>query len=97
MYPSPNLPPELEMFSHIVDGQPPAVRELFHYALVTLLVENGKAEITERKTIDARQWVTIRTTAGDLFSIVVPDVSKELLAKMIDMARDVMREESGEE
>lgn len=89
------IPPELEMFSRIVDGQPPDVRELFQYALTMLLVEDGKAEIVEQHTIDAREHLTLRTVAGDSFAIVKPFVSEELLAKMTEMARDILRAEQG--
>jgi hypothetical protein len=83
------------MFSRIVDGQSPDVRELFQYALTMLMVEDGKAEIVEQHTIDARDHLTLRTVAGDSFTIVKPFVSEELLAKMIEMARDILREEQG--
>lgn len=52
-----DLPPDLAMLSHILDGQPPQVRELFHYALFMLLIENGKAESAPKETLssDAQQ------------------------------------------
>ena len=91
-----NLPPALEMFSRIVDGQPPNVHELFHYALAMLLVENHKAEVIERRTIDLREYLTLRTVAGELFTIVKPDTSDELLEQLTIMARAVLREENGD-
>jgi hypothetical protein len=90
-----DLPPEIEMLSRIVDGQPPDVRELFHYALTLLMVEDGKAEIVEQHTLDAREHLTLRTVAGDSFTIIKPFVSEELLAKMTEIARDILREEQG--
>jgi hypothetical protein len=35
-----------------------------------LLVEDGEAEIIEHRTMDTREWVTVRTVGGELFSIV---------------------------
>ncbi len=90
-----DLPPEIEMLSRIVDGQSPDVRELFHYALTMLMVEDGKAEIVEQHTIDAREHLTLRTVAGDAFTIVKPLGSEELLATMRATARDILREEQG--
>ena len=91
-----DLPPDLAMLARIVDGQPPNVRELFHYALVMLLVEDGKAQIIEQRTIDARQWLMIRTVAGELFSIVKPNVIDARLAELQEMARQVLREDNRE-
>ena len=91
-----DLPPNLTMLARIVDGQTPDVRELFHYALVMLLVEDGKAQIIAQRTIDARQWLTIRTVAGELFSIVKPHVIDARLAELQEMAREVLREDHGE-
>jgi hypothetical protein len=84
------IPPELEMFSRLVDGQPPDVRELFQYALTMLMVEDGKAEIVEQHTLDAREHLTLRTVGGDSFTIIKPFVSEELLAKMRTTAREIL-------
>jgi hypothetical protein len=84
------IPPELEMFSRIVDGQPPNVRELFHYALTMLMIEEGKAEIVEQHTIDAREHLRLRTVGGDSFTIIKPFVSEELLTKMRTTAREIL-------
>ena len=89
------IPPELEMFSRLVAGQPPDVRELFQYALTMLMVEDGKAEIVEQHTIDAREHLTLRTVAGDSFTIVKPFVNEELLAEMRTMAREILDEDRG--
>ena len=91
-----DLPPDLAMLARIVDGQTPDVRELFHYALVMLLVEDAKAQIIEQHAIDARQWLTIRTVAGELFSIVKPHVIDARLAELQEMARQVLREDNRE-
>ena len=91
-----DLPPNLTMLARIVDGQTPDVRELFHYARVMLLVEDGKAQIIAQRTIDARQWLTIRTVAGELFSIVKPHVIDPRLAELQEMARQVLREDNRE-
>ena len=90
-----DLPPEFEMLSRIIDAQAPNVRELFQYVLTMLLVEEGKAEIVERHTIDLREHLTLRTVAGDSFTIVKPDVSDELLTKMREMAREILDEDRG--
>ncbi len=83
------------MFSRLLDGQPPNVRELFQYALIMLMVEDSKAHIIEQHTIDAREHLTLRTVAGDSFTIVKPFVSEELLAELRAMAREVLNEDRG--
>ncbi len=57
-----------------------------------LLVEDGKANIVERRTIDGRECIYIRTVAGELFSVVKPDVDEDALAHLREMAREVLRE-----
>lgn len=87
------LPPALQMYARFLDGQSPAARELFQYAIAVLLIEQDQAKVIERHVIDERAHLTLRTLAGDSFTIVIPNVDKELLAEMIDQARDILREE----
>lgn len=81
------------MLASVADRQSPAARERFHYALVLLLIEDGKAEIVERRTVDAREWVTVRTIAGELFSIVKPDESDDMLETLKVLAREILNAE----
>ena len=92
------LPPEFEMLSRVVDAQPEDVRELFHYALTMLMVEDGKAKIIERHHVDNLEYLTIETLAGDVFEILTPQVSEDLLDKMRALARGIMEQdrESGD-
>ncbi len=86
-----NLPPELSALAQIVDAQPPAMQELFQYALAMLLVEDGKANIVERRTIDGRAWIYLLTSSHELFSVVEPKVGEDVLAHLREMARDALR------
>ncbi len=88
-----SLPPDLAMLARIVDRQSPAARELFHYALVLMLIEDRKAEIVERQTVDGREWVTVRTVGGELFSIVEPDESDDMLETLKVLAREILSAE----
>jgi hypothetical protein len=85
-----DLPPDLAMLARVVDRQSPATRELFQYALVLMLIEDGKAEIVERRRVDRREWVTVRTVAGELFSIAKPDESDEMLETLKVLAREIL-------
>ncbi len=87
----PSLTPDLALLARVMDMQRPDLRESFQYALVMLLVEDRKAEIIERRMIDLREWLTIRTLNGELFDIVEPNVSKTQLDKLQTMARQVLK------
>ena len=91
------LPPEFAILSRIVDAQEPNVREIFQYALTMLLVEDGKAEIVNQHAVGMREHLTLKTTAGDTFTIVKPDISGELLAQMRELVREALDEESDSE
>ncbi len=88
----PNLTPDLALLARLIDTQLPEVRESFQYALVMLLIEDRKAEIIERRMIDLREWLTIRTVGGELFDIVKPTVSEARLAELLQMAKEVLAE-----
>ncbi|MBI5849355.1 MAG: hypothetical protein HZB31_15660 [Nitrospirae bacterium] len=92
-----DLPPALKMFACMLDAQSPRVREIYQYAFTLLLLEDDKAQVIERRVIDLREHLTFKTATGDIFTIVKPDVDKETLAHLIDLARDVLREERTKE
>jgi hypothetical protein len=88
------LPPELDAFASYLDAQLPNVRELFHYALAMLMIEDAKAKIVETHTTDdRRQRMLIQTIAGDSFSIAKPLVEHALLEQMMKIAREVVAED----
>jgi len=89
---NPPLPKELEILAQRIEGEPAQSRELLHYALTMLMVEDGRAEIIDRPVIDSHEHLTIKTLAGDVFTIARPAVSDELLNRMREMARRVLQE-----
>jgi len=95
--PESSLPPELAMLARAVDGQSPAVRELFQYALVMLMVEDGSVTMIERHVIDAREHLTFKTSQNESFTIIKPEASPELLEGVRQMAREVLRGNNAEE
>ncbi len=86
------LPSDLRQVSELVGQQPVEVRELFHYALAMLLVENRKAHITHTEKRDGREYLTLETIAGEQFTIERPNAGEELLKTMRALARDVLQE-----
>ncbi len=89
---STQFPSQYEMFGRILDGQSPQVRELIQYAIAILAVEDGTAELIERHVIDTREHLTFKTTAGETFPLVKPDVSAEELERVRNIAREILRE-----
>ncbi len=69
------------------------VRELFHYGLEMLLIEDGKAEIIVQRAIDARDCITVRTNTPEIFSIVKPGVAPEQLDVLRILAQEVLDED----
>lgn len=90
---SKDLPRDLQNFADALDAQTEDVRELIHYALVMLLVEDGKAEIIDRRIVDGREELTIRTIAIEIFTIMKPTLSEELLEELRRGALAIMRED----
>jgi len=58
-----------------------------------LMVGNGKAEITERHHVDNLEYLTIRTTAGDVFEILTPQVSDGKLQQLRALACEILRQD----
>lgn len=85
------LPAELEAIVSVADALPQNVRELIHYALVMLMVEDGKAQIIRSERVDNVEYLTFKTIAGDVFDLIKPQVSEEKLATLRDLAREIMR------
>jgi len=93
----PELPSELQDLARILDDQPEDVQELFRYALVMLMVEDNKAQIIETEIVDNLEFRTVRTNAGDVFDILKPQVSEDLLAKMRALAREILEQDCNEQ
>ncbi len=91
-----NMAPDLNILSDMIDAQSPEVRELFQYALGLVLVENGKAEVAEQRTIDARRWIIFRTANGELFSVVKPEGNEKRLSTLRAVAQECLEEQGSE-
>jgi hypothetical protein len=71
------LPPEFERIAELVDQQPPAVREVFQFMLAVAMEESGKAELINTSQVEGRTWYSYQTVAGDVFSVVRPEIGAE--------------------
>jgi hypothetical protein len=92
---SSKLPPEFDILARVADAQEENSRELFEYALAMELVKDGKMEVVERRMVNMRENVTLKTAAGQTFMLLAPDIIPELLDQMREMVREVMDEEKG--
>ncbi len=88
-----SLPPELQAIAQLMDEQPEDVRELFQYALTMLMIEDGKAKIVETHHVDNLEYLTVETSAGDVFEIIKPQVREDLLGKMRALAREILEQD----
>ncbi len=49
-----DLPPEFQHIADLASQQPPQVRELFHYALVLVMIDDEKARVISTRQEDGR-------------------------------------------
>ncbi len=87
------LPPEFEHLADLLNEQPPEVRDLFRYALVLAMIDDEKARISGSRVVGNREYVTVKTIAGDVFEIVRPEISEELEAELMEQVRAIIAEE----
>jgi hypothetical protein len=79
---------DVEALESFLDSQPPNVRDLFHYALAMLMVEEGKGVFGEQSTgADGRTHVQVLTPSGDPFAVAKPAVSDSTLEQMMAIVR----------
>ena len=72
-----DLPPELQAFASLLDAHPPDVQQAFQFQLATAMHEAGKSELLSVAEVEGRWHYTFRG-AGDVFSVVRPEMSKEM-------------------
>jgi hypothetical protein len=70
------LPPKLRSFASLLDTQPPEVQEAFQFLLAIAMHEAGKFELVNVTEVDGR-WHYTFSGAGEVFSVVRPEMSKE--------------------
>ena len=82
------LPLELAAFEYLLDTQPAPVRDAFHYCLCLLMVETGKMRLVENGEI-----CVFETVARVKFSVTKPDLSRDQGAALIDVLREILKDE----
>lgn len=90
-----DLPPKWQDVAELLSEQPPAVREMFRYAIVLAMIDDEKARVTSKRTSDNQEWLTVQTIAGDVFEIERPSISEKLEAELMTQVRAIIEEDSG--
>ena len=88
------LPPELAAFSDLLDAQPAPVRDVFTYCLCLLMVESGKMRLVGKVRSENEVACVFATARGDHFGVVEPKISEATKVALIDVLREILREES---
>jgi len=70
-----DLPPEFQAFASLLDAQPPEVQNVFQFLIATAMHEAGKFELLNVAEVDDRWDYTFKSSAGDVFSVVRPEMS----------------------
>lgn len=87
------LPPELAAFARLLDSQPTPVQTLFQYCLAMVMVQTGKAHITQTVPSENGVIYTFQTISGEVFSITKPPLSQELEAMMMERVQEILNDE----
>jgi len=88
-----DLPPEMQAFARLIDAQPLAVQEAFQFCLAIAMQEAGKLELIGVTRVGDRIHYAFRSIAGDVFSIVRPEITKEVERGLRGELRQILREE----
>jgi len=86
------LPPNLQTFASLLDTQPPKVQEALQFLLATAMHEAGKFELLNVAEVDGR-WHYTFSGAGEVFSVVPPEMTKEMERKVREEVREILGEE----
>jgi hypothetical protein len=90
-----DLPPEIEQVADLLSKQRPEVRDLFRYALVLAMVDDEKARVIGTR-VEEREWLTVKSVAGDVFEIVRPEISEEIESELMSQVRAIVADEDGD-
>jgi len=88
-----DLPPEFEPLLQNLESQPESVREIFHYALVLLMVDDEKARVLETYEEDGRIMWRVQTITGDTLCVVRPPISDDVEQVLLNRIRQMMAED----
>ena len=85
---------ELERVAALVNEQPPEARQAFQFCLAVAMEEEGAAKLINTAQVDGQTWYSYETVAGDVFSVVRPEIGAE--AEVREWVVRLVEEEGGE-
>lgn len=93
----PDLPPEFEPILKLIQAQPENVRELFHYAIVLMMIDDERAHVFGTYLEDSKTLCRVRTITGEEFVIVKPDLTEETEQTLLEQVRKIVVEDRNQE
>ena len=87
------FPAELQLFSSLLDAQPPPVRQAFQYCLCLMMLEAGDMKLLKSMPGDKGELCYFETSTGEAFTIPRPAITAEQEAEVIETLREILRDE----
>jgi hypothetical protein len=87
-----SLPPEFDPLLAELANESPNVREMFHYAVTLLMLDDEKARVIGERVEQGRSVLRVRTVAGDEYEVVRPEMSEELEQLLLMQVRSIVDE-----
>ena len=92
-----DLPPKLQTFASLLDAQPSEVQEVFQLLLATAVHEGGNPRFGKFELLNVAEveggWHYTFSGAGEVFSVVRPEMSKEVERRVREEVREILAEE----
>ena len=86
------LPPDIEAFAALLAQESPEVRAVMRYALVLLMIDDEKAHQVKTRAADGKEFLRVRTVAGEEFEIERPALSPNAEQMLLDQLRQIIAE-----
>lgn len=87
-----NFPPKFQPLLKELAVSPPAVREMWHYALVLMMIDAEKARVVASRQQADELLLVVRTNAGDEFSVVRPALSEGSERMLLEEIREIVQD-----
>jgi hypothetical protein len=90
---TPNFPPDLAAFAALLASQPAQARDAFNYCLCLMMVEGGRMDLVPTMPGEAGQICLFKSANGEPFAVQRPPMSAEEEANVIEVLREILKDE----